>query len=127
MEFEICEPILGFEDLKYVKLTKIDDIFMTMQSVENEKISFTLIDPFVLIDYDFEISENIRKKLEITMDSNILVLNIVIIQNPIEESIVNFLSPILFNTDSKKAAQVVLPESSGYGVSEKISKFLKKQ
>lgn len=126
MKFEICEPFLGFETLKEVEVQKIDDIFMNMRSSENEKISFTLIDPFVLIEYDFEIPENIKELLEIEKESNILVLNIVLIQNPIEDSIINFLSPILFNTDSNKAAQIILPETSKYGIAEKISKFLKR-
>ena len=126
MKFDICEPFLGFEDLKQVEIRKIDDIFMNMHSVTNEKISFTLIDPFVLIDYDFEVPESTKQLLEVDDDSNILVLNIVLIQTPIEDSIVNFLSPILFNTDSKKAAQIILPDSSRYGIAEKISRFLKK-
>jgi len=126
MKFEICEPFLGFEDLKEVELTKIDDIFMNMQSLSDENISFTLIDPFVLVEYDFEIPDSTKELLEINEDSNILALNIVLIQTPIENSIINFLSPILFNTDSKKAAQIILPESSNYGIAEKISRFLNK-
>ena len=126
MMFEIVTPLLGFEDLKEVKLEKIDDIFMKMQSAEDEHISFTLINPFVLIEYDFEIPTPMQELLEIDSDSNIIVLNIVLIQKPIEDSIVNFVGPILFNTDSKKVAQIILPESTNYGVAEKISTFLKK-
>lgn len=126
MIFDISTPLLGFESLKQVELHKIDDIFMKMVSTEDEHISFTLIDPFTLKDYDFEVPTNIQELLEINDDSNILVLNIVLIQNPIQESIVNFVGPILFNTDSNKAAQIILTESAQYGVAEKISDFLKK-
>jgi len=97
-----------------------------MQSVEYEHISFTLIDPFVLREYDFEVPDAIQELLEITDESNLLVLNIVLIQTPIEDSIVNFIGPILFNTDVNKAAQIILQESTNYGVAEKISTFLKK-
>jgi len=124
MKFEVTVPLLGFEDLKHVELEKIDDVFMKMQSLENEHTSFTLIDPFVLKEYDFEIPDSTQELLEITENSNLLVLNIVLIQTPIEESIVNFIGPILFNTDSNKAAQVILSESTEYGVAEKISTFL---
>lgn len=126
MKFEMSIPLLGFEDLKQVELQKIDDIFMKMQSLDEKHISFTLIDPFILREYDFEVPESIREILDITKDSNIIVQNIVLIQNPIEESIVNFIGPILFNTDTKKAAQVILPETGEYSVAEKISSFLKK-
>ena len=126
MKFHISIPLLGFEDLKEVELQKVDDIFMKMQSLSDEHISFTLIDPFVLREYDFEVPDAIQEALEIDDNSNIIVQNIVLIQNPIEDSIVNFIGPILFNTDSNKAAQVILPESSKYGIAEKISDFLKR-
>ncbi len=124
MKFDICVPLLGFENIKHVDLQRIDDIFVKMQAVEDEHVSFTLIDPFVLRDYDFEIPDNIQKLLQIDEKSNILILNIVLIQTPIEDSVVNFIGPLVLNTDNKKAAQIILPESTNYGVAEKISTFL---
>jgi len=126
MKFEISVPLLGFEHIKEVTLEKIDDIFMKMQALEDQYISFTLIDPFVLRDYDFEVPKNVQDILEITDDSNLLTLNIVLLQNPIEDSVINFISPIVFNTDNNRAAQIILPESKKYGVAEKISSFLDK-
>lgn len=126
MKFDVCVPILGFEDVKEVTLEKIDDIFMKMQSINDKHISFTLIDPFVLREYDFEVPDNIQNLLEVDKNSNLIILNIVLIQNPIEDSIVNFAAPVLFNTDNRKAAQIILNDSREYGVAEKISTFLKK-
>jgi len=126
MTFDIVTPLLGFEDLKKVTLEKFDENFMKMQSVDNEHISFTLINPFVLKEYDFEIPQQVQELLGLKEDSNLLVYNIVIIQNPIEDSMVNLIGPLLFNTDTKKAMQIVLPESTNYGVAEKISNFLQK-
>lgn len=126
MKFDVCVPILGFEDVKEVTLEKIDDIFMKMQSINDKHISFTLIDPFVLREYDFEVPDNIQNLLEVDKNSNLIILNIVLIQTPIENSIVNFAAPVLFNTDNRKAAQIILNDSREYGVAEKISTFLKK-
>ena len=126
MNFEICVPLLGFEDVKRVKLEKIDDIFMKMQSLDDEHISFTLIDPFVLREYDFEVPTSTQELLDIDKDSNILILNIVLIQTPIENSLINFIGPIIFNTENNKAAQIILPDSTNYGVAEVISTFLNK-
>ncbi|MDY0233206.1 MAG: flagellar assembly protein FliW [Sulfurimonas sp.] len=126
MKFNICVPFLGFENVKEVELKKIDDVFMKMTSCEDERISFTLIDPFVLREYDFEVPRSIKEKLEIDKESNLLILNIVLIQTPIEESVVNFIGPFVFNTDNKKAAQIILGESAKYGIAEKISSFLNK-
>lgn len=126
MKFDISLPLLGFENVKHVELQKIDDIFMKMQSTTDEHISFTLINPFILREYDFEVPQSIEDSIDATNDSNLLVLNVVLIQTPIEDSIVNFIGPIIFNTDNNKAAQLILSDSSKYGVSEKISDFLKK-
>lgn len=126
MKFDVCAPILGLEDVKQVSLEKIDDVFMKMQSLNNEHIAFTMIDPFVLRDYDFEIPNKTQELLEIDENSNIIVLNVVLIQNPIEDSLINFIGPLVFNTNNNKAAQVILTESTNYGVAEKISTFLKK-
>ncbi|MDP2894170.1 MAG: flagellar assembly protein FliW [Sulfurimonas sp.] len=126
MKFDVCLPILGFEDIKQVSLEKIDDVFMKMQSLGNEYISFTMINPFTLREYDFEIPDNAQNLLEIDKNSNLIILNIVLIQTPIEDSIVNFIGPMVFNTDNSKAVQVILNDSPQYSVAEKISTFLNK-
>ena len=126
MKFDISVPLLGFENVTQVELEKIDDIFMKMQSITDKHISFTLINPFVLREYDFEVPQNTQDLLEADENSNLLVLNIVLIQTPIEDSIVNFIGPLVFNTDNNKAAQIILSDSPKYTVAEKISDFLNK-
>lgn len=126
MKFDISVPLLGFENVRQVELQKIDDIFMKMQSTTDEYISFTLINPFVLREYDFELPSNIQEIIEADEKSNLLILNIVLIQTPIEDSIVNFIGPLVFNTDNNRVAQVILSDSPRYNVAEKISSFLKK-
>lgn len=126
MKFDISVPLLGFESIKQVELNKIDDVFMKMVSCEDNQISFTLIDPFILREYDFEIPNNVKEIMEIDEKSNLLILNIVLIQTPIESSVVNFVGPLIFNTDNNRAVQVILAESTKYGVAEKISTFLNK-
>lgn len=126
MKFDFSVPLLGFENVKQVELQKIDEIFMKMQSCEDANISFTLINPYILREYDFEVPQNVLDLLSITKESNLLILNIVLIQTPIEDSVVNFIGPLIFNTDTNRAAQIILSDSIEYGVAEKISSFLKK-
>lgn len=126
MQFDISSSLLGFENIKTVQLEKIDEIFMKMVSAEDENISFTLINPFVLREYDFELTTQVQELLGATQESNLLILNIVVIQTPIENSLVNFLAPIIFNTDTSKAAQIILPDSGLYAIAEKISAYLNK-
>jgi len=124
MKFDISTPLLGFEEIKQVELQKIDEVFMTMHSCEDENISFTLLNPYTLREYDFEVPDKIKNELNITTESNLLIFNIVLIQTPIEDSIVNFIAPLVFNTDTKKVAQIIISDSKEYGVAEKISSFL---
>jgi len=125
MKFEISVPLLGFPEIKEVELEKVDDVFMKMQSTENENVSFTLINPYALREYDFEVPQNIQELLNITKESNLLIFNIVIIQTPIEDSYINFVAPLIFNTDTNTAAQLIIQENTNYGVAEKISDYLK--
>ncbi len=126
MKFDIVTPLLGFKEIKQVELEKVDDIFMRMQSCQNNNISFTLVNPYALREYDFEVPKNLKEELGITVNSNLLIYNILLIQNPIEDSIVNFIGPLVFNSDTKKAAQIILSDSKEYFIAEKISSFLKK-
>lgn len=124
MTFDLKVPILGFNDINKVELEKVDDIFMRLKSPENEHISFTLIDPFILRDYEFDIPTATQTLLGISDTSNILIYNIMMTQDPIENSVINFIAPIVFNTDTKTAAQVIL-NTPIYGISEPVSSFLK--
>ncbi|MFA6760968.1 MAG: flagellar assembly protein FliW [Sulfuricurvum sp.] len=126
MIFEVVSPILGFDDLKEVKLEKFDDFFMILRSTKDENISFTLIDPFTLRSYEFELPEQIQNALGSGEDGDFLTQNIVLMQNPIQDSIVNFAAPLVFNTKTKKVAQVILGWSDDYGVADKVSKYLAK-
>lgn len=130
MQFELKLPLLGFESIKEMRLTKIDDIFMQLENISDDnKPSFTLINPFVLKPYEIEIPESVQKLLEITEDSNILIFNIVVIHTPLDASTVNFVAPIIFNTDTKTMAQTILDGKAAqdHGMAESIKDFMNKE
>ena len=124
MIFELKAPILGFEQIKQLELKKIDDIFMRLQSVDAKEPSFTLINPFVLRDYEFDLPLTLQELLQIKEDSNLLIFNIVMIQKPIENSTVNFVAPLIFNTDTQSMLQYIINDRFDYGVAEPVSAFL---
>jgi len=128
MEFEVKSPLLGFEEVSIMKLIIIDDVFMKLQAKnEKEHPIFTLVNPYALREYKFDIPDVAIKALELKDDSNISILNIVVVQNPISSSTVNFAAPIIFNTDNKTMVQVILDSSANdFGIAEPISNFLKK-
>ncbi|MGP1580814.1 MAG: flagellar assembly protein FliW [Wolinella sp.] len=125
MEFEVKSPILGFESVRTVKLEKIDDLFMKLTNVHADVPIFTLVNPFPLREYDFEVPLATKLLLDLKDDTNLLVLNIMIIHTPLENSTINFLAPVIFNFDNKTMGQVVLESNRypNYGLAEAISSF----
>ncbi len=110
MEYSVKSPILGFEDMSKIKLEKIDDMFVIIKDAKNKYTSLTLVNPYMLREYSFDIPLSIKTLLSINEKSNLLVYNVVVIQSPLDESLVNFLAPLVFNEDNKTVAQLVLNE-----------------
>ena len=125
MIFEVKTPIPGFDQIKTVELEKVDDFFMRLKSCE-DNTTFMLINPFLLREYDFEIPEYFKNLLELEEQDHTLVLNIMIVSTPIETSVVNFIAPLVFNTEKKYVSQVLLDSNKykEYGIMEKISNYL---
>ena len=125
MAYKVKSPILGFEDTQEVDIEELDLLFSSMVDTQNENISFTLVNPFLLREYNFEISDEIKELLSINDDSKISVYNILLIQKPLEKSLINFLAPIVVNHDTKELAQIILDPKKypDYGMTETIESF----
>ena len=122
MNYTVKSNILGFDNLESMTFSKIDDLF---SSIKSDDISFTLINPYLLREYSFDLSIAIKTLLQIEEDSEILVYNIAIIQNPLDESKINFLAPLVFNQSNKTMAQVVLNASDNpsFGIAEPLKNY----
>ena len=123
MRLKIAQPIFGFEDIDEFNFEKIDDFFYSIKSGD---ISFTLIDPLSVRDYSFIVDNRYKEILEVDDESDVKVYNIVTLKNPIENSTINFLAPILVNEKKALLAQIVLDEKKypEFGLNEEIKKFL---
>lgn len=125
MSYIVKGQILGFEDILNVEIHEVDDLFSTMQDTDNEGISFTIINPYLLREYSFDLPSDVKVILGITEESNVSVYNIVVIQEPLENSTINFLAPIIVNNDNKQIAQAVLntKKHPEFGMTESIKSF----
>jgi flagellar assembly factor FliW len=125
MSYEIKGQILGFDTTHNVNINEVDEMFSTMIDADNENISFTLVNPYMLREYSFDLPTDLKILLDIKEDSKINVYNIVIIQKPLEKSTINFLAPIIVNEDSKKVGQAVLDHRKypNFGIRETIESF----
>ncbi|MBC8237958.1 MAG: flagellar assembly protein FliW [Helicobacteraceae bacterium] len=124
-QYEVKSTLLGFENINKVEIHEIDELFSTLQDVDNEQISFTILNPYLLREYSFDLPLDIKILLDINKESNVSVYNIVVIQEPLENSSINFLAPIIINTDNNTIAQAILNKVSHpeFGMAETIKSF----
>ncbi|PAF51478.1 flagellar biosynthesis protein FliW [Helicobacter sp. 13S00401-1] len=129
MVFEVKSPVLGFESVNKMKLEKIDDVFMRLTNAQDSSPIFTLVNPFMLREYEFEVPASTKILLDLESSKNILTANIMVIQNPIENSTINFLAPLVFNFDNQTMAQIVLDSFRypNYKLAEPISAYYPKE
>jgi len=118
MIYEVKKPILGFEDVLKVDLEEIDGLFSTLKAIDRNHPNFTLVNPYQLREYSFDIPKDIEVLLDIKEDSKILIYNIVVLHNPMTESVVNFKAPLIFNKDTGKMAQFIVRNESLFTIGE---------
>ena len=130
MIFEVKSPILGFERVTRMEFEKIDELFMRVSNPDGDGgvPTFTLVNPFLLRNYEFEIPTALKPLLNHDNCKNLLVANIMVLQNPIEDSTINFLAPLVFNFDNHTMAQVVLDSINypQYSIAEPIRVYCDK-
>jgi len=129
MSYKVVGEILGFKDTKEIKIDTIDDFFSKMTDIDNENISFILINPYLLREYSFDVPLDIKNALNINSESKVSVYNILLIQKPIEKSTINFLAPIIINHDNNSFTQIVLDpkQNPDFGMAEHIESFKKEE
>ena len=110
--YNITLPLLGFEDNRILKVKKIDNFFSSLIINETQEISFTVVNISYLehAAFDFTIDDEILKKMEIEKREDFDIYFSVVLQEPIEKSIVNLVAPILINNKSKLAGQFIIKE-----------------
>lgn len=114
--FNFIEPILGYEHLKKFVLVDHmpDSPFKWLQSVEDSNTAFPVTVPgYFNLDYQFIITEEDAKRLDLVSADALLTLNIVCIPqgNP-EAATINLVGPLLINVENKKSMQLVLLDSN---------------
>lgn len=108
--YKISLPILGFEHISELKIKKIDEYFSTLilenqQSINIVNITFLKDSPF-----NFNIEEIALAKLHIGQRTDFDIYFCVVIQNPIEQSVVNLTAPILINKKHSLIGQYIIKD-----------------
>lgn len=122
--------ILGFEDkTKYIIINAAEEEipFQYLQSVEDENLSFTIMNPFIFKkDYEFDIPKAVQELLQVKKVNDIVIYNIIVVPKDVNKMTANLAAPVIINTKTKLAKQMII-ESSNYPVKFSILKALKEQ
>lgn len=106
------EGLFGFENFKSflpLPITEDSDAVLNLLSVEDENLSFVIMNPFLLKkDYEPRLPEEIYRKLGTKNEDELSFYVICVVGDSPEKSTVNFKCPIVVNTVSRKAVQAIL-------------------
>ena len=124
------DGLFGFSELKnYVPLAFQDksDALISLQSIDDCKISFILMNPFQLYsEYAPSLSAEDSNLLRTSCnEENISYYVICVIHDCMEESTVNLKAPIAVNTDTREAKQIIL-DNPLYKFRHPIKDFMKR-
>ncbi|GBF22711.1 flagellar assembly factor FliW [Candidatus Gastranaerophilus sp. (ex Termes propinquus)] len=118
--FDFISPIIGYNDYAHFALVdyKSDSPFKWLQSLEDEELAFAVtLCGYFDIDYEFELTDDDAKLLELKDPDDILALNIVTIPHECpQKATINLLAPIVVNTTNNKAMQVVLRDNNRFAI-----------
>ena len=105
----------GFEDEKELALLPIEgnDVFQVLQSTKTANVAFIIGNPYTLVeDYSFNVDEPTISLLEIKEQEDVFVLGILSLKGPFETSTINLQAPLIFQSKTKKAKQMILNDNT---------------
>ncbi len=110
----VIDGLFGFESYtRYLPLSfnEDDDSMLSFQNLEDESLSFILMNPFTICpDYAPKLSDDDIKELGTSSIDDISFYVISVIRDTIEESTVNLKAPLAVNAINRKAKQIMLDQ-----------------
>jgi flagellar assembly factor FliW len=105
--------LFGFEALKdYVLLDAEQQPFYWLQSLDEEKTAFILIDPFLFRpDYEMDIDNEELRPIGITDPEKAVIFTIVTVPPDNSPMTANLQGPLVINRDNRLGVQAVLTDS----------------
>jgi len=111
---EFGDGIPGLEQYRKYALLQFEESYpiVWLQSMDETGICLPVLDTFnVLPDYVFDIDETDVKALELKGPEDLHVVSVVVIPEDIQGMTVNLAAPIIINTKTGQARQIVLSGS----------------
>lgn len=112
---EMVEPLAGFDDQRSFALVGLDDdgTMSRLQASDRADLSFLVVSPGLFFpDYAPFIDDTVRSALDIRGPDELLLLLLVHPAATLADTTANLLAPVVVNTRTGRAAQVVLGDWS---------------
>ena len=107
-----AKGIPGFEEDKEYVLLRYDQAqpFFLLQSIKSSEIAVVTGEPwFFLKDYEFDLSENDQKELNVNGNvDDLIVVNVIVLCEDPHKITMNLRAPIIINTKEKLGKQIIL-------------------
>ena len=113
-----CDDIPGLEEYRRYALLQFEESYpiIWLQSVDEGGICLPVLDTYaVLTGYVFDIDDGDVRELGLSGPEDLHVVNVLVIPDDIQHMTVNLAAPIIINTVSGKAKQIIL-SGSDYNV-----------
>lgn len=121
------DGLFGFPDLKrylFLSLDEEEDSMLLMVSVDESKVGFVLINPFVLCpDYAPQMTPQELSCLGAKEISELACYSICVVNSDYLNNTVNLKCPIMVNSETRQGIQVIL-ENPSYGYRHEFRSFL---
>ena len=111
---ELAHPMPGFPDDERFALVRLDEsgVLMGFRSLHRDDLQFVVVPPAPFFpDYAPELDDDVAAELGIASAADALVLLVVHAGDSLASTTVNLRAPIVVNTATRRAAQVILEDA----------------
>lgn len=105
------EGLPGLEEYREYAIINLEESYpiVWLQCVTHGDICLPVVNSFLLLpDYEFDIEEEYVDKLLIEGLEDLFVVSVLVIPDALEQMTINQVAPILINTRTRTAAQIIL-------------------
>lgn len=111
----IINGLIGFEaytEYLPIPFHEDNDSLISLQSLEDETLSFILMNPFgILADYSPSLSDEELKELDAEASEDLSYYVVCVMRDSVAESTVNLKAPLVVNARTRQARQIILEQS----------------
>ena len=111
----IINGLIGFEaytEYLPIPFHEDSDSLISLQSLEDETLSFILMNPFgILADYSPSLSDEELKELDAEASEDLSYYVVCVMRDSVAESTVNLKAPLVVNARTRQARQIILDQS----------------